>query len=251
MIKKVIKEKEVVSALTDANITMGLLETQSVIQDNMCDFFKEIGADGLRMVPISNCFFVVTKSKTIFSKKLTWQDKFVASSEVSSMSRLKLNLCTELTSGEDNVAVCLQEMVAIDADKRTPRLINTTLVPNDLECSKSCDIDFVRMQYEVSDEDVVGERYVDVTSVDFYKHTNNLEYIRFMLATLSLDYIVNHNIVDFEIHYISETHCGDRLTIYRKEVEDGGVYFQINRGESVMIKALMHVEDRDCELDEF
>ena len=244
MIKKITKEKEVVSSLTDCRLSMGLLETQSVIQDNMCDFFQEIGADGVRMVPIKNCFFVVTKSKIVFTKKLTWQDKFSATSEVSSMTRLKVNLCTELTSEEGLVAVCVQEMVAIDADKRTPCLVASTLFPLDLECGKKCDLDFERMVVDIEDSCYVGSHVVDVTNIDFYKHTNNMEYIRFMLTTLDLDYVLTHDIESFEIHYIAESRFGDELKIYRKEIDDG-YYFQINNGEKVVVKARMCFS-KDC-----
>lgn len=248
MVKKLIKEKEVVSALTDVNVCMGLLGTQSVIQDNMCDYFREIGSDGLLMIPVANCFFVVTKSKTVFRKTLSWRDKFVASSEPVSKTRLKFNLCTQLKCEDGVVAECVQEMVAIDATTRSPRLIDTTLVPKDLECVSECGITFSRMMFEVSVDDLVATRKVDVTNVDFYKHTNNLEYIRFMLATLDLDYLINHKVAEFEIHYLIESRCCDVLDIYRKEVDEG-MYFQVNRGQDVIVKALIKFEERDAKDD--
>lgn len=246
------KEKEVVSSLVDINLELGLIGAQSIVQDNMCDYFKLIGADGPTMVPKCNCFFVVSKSKIKFNKMCKWQDGLIAESMIVGKSRIKLNLLTRLKDGDGNiVAECMQEMVPIDATTRSIKMLSDTLVPEDLEVSGESDMAFNRLVVDYEDVDACKVVAVDSGNVDFYKHTNNIEYIKMMLSSLSVEYLASHQIVEFEINYVTESRAGDVLTLYRKELDDGKVAFQLKRGNDVVTRALLSVCVRENRVDLF
>jgi len=238
------QDLKVLSSWTDTNIEMGLVQSLSVVQDNMCEFFRKLGCDGLTMVPVCNCFFVVTKTKIQFNNFLKWLDKFRLVSQISNKTRIKLNLCTDLIDESGNVfASCVQEMCAMDATERSLRMLNTTLVPEDLEVSKDSDIGFVRLNFDMTEDDLVFVKKVDVTNLDFYKHTNNVEYVRMMFSTLDLDFVTNNKVKDFEIHYVTESRFGNELKLYRR-ISDSSVTFEIRKGENVVVKALLNYEIR-------
>ena len=116
---------KVLSSWTDTNVSMGLVQSLSVVQDNMCEFFKNINSDGITMVPVCNCFFVVTKTKIVFNDFIKWLDEFKIISQVSSKTKIKVNLHTDIIDKSGNLlAYCLQEMCPIDATERSLRLIS-------------------------------------------------------------------------------------------------------------------------------
>ena len=244
--KNIFEQKMKVGAsLTDTNIDLGLVQSLFVVQDSMCEFFKNIGCDGLTMIPACNSFLVVTKTKIKFFNNLQWLDEFVVRSEISSKSRVRLNLTTEVLS-KDNVVVCLcnQEMCAVDATARTLRMLNTTLVPDDLEITKECEMAFEKLNCVVQEKDLIKTHRVDVTNLDFYKHTNNVEYVKLMISTLDLDFVSNNKIEEFEIHYIAESRFGNELKIYRI-IENDYVYFEIKHEEGLVVKAVLTYSKND------
>lgn len=231
---------KVLSSWTDINMELGLAQALSVVQDNMCEYFRELKCDGPTMVPVCNCFLVVTKTKIKFNNYLKWLDSFKVVSEISSKTRIKINLNTEILDESGGVAVsCLQEMCAMDSNLRKLRMLDTTLVPSDLEVTKVSDIVFSKFDIEVEEKDLVKTCNVNVCNLDFYKHTNNVEYVRLMLSTLDLDFVSNNKINDFEIHYITESRYGNELKIYRKEINDG-LYFEIRKEDNPIIKAFLN-----------
>jgi len=167
-------------------------------------------------------------------------------------SRIKLNLLTSLKDDDGKiVAECMQEMVAIDATTRSIKMLSDTLVPEDLEVSGESDMAFNRLVIDYEDVDACKVVAVDSGNVDFYKHTNNIEYIKMMLSSLSVEYLASHQIVEFEINYVTESRAGDVLTIYRKELDDGKIAFQLKRGNDVVTRALISVCVRENKVDLF
>lgn len=239
--KNIFEQKlKVGASLTDVNIQMGLTQSLSVVQDNMCEYFKMLGCDGLTMMPVCNCFFVLTKTKIKFNKFLTWLDMFNVSSEITNKTRVKVFINTNITNdSQEIVSSCIQEMVPMDADKRCLRMIDTTLFPADLETTGNADIEFSRMDFELEDDKICKTVNVGTVNLDFYRHTNNVEYVRLMMSCLELDFFDNNIIEDFEIHYISESRYEDVLDIYMDKLEDS-IVFEIKRSEQLVCKARLN-----------
>lgn len=228
------RDLKVEASLTDVNIQFGLIPALTVAQDNMCEYFRQIGCDGITMIPVKNCFFVLTKSKIKFENFATWLDRFSANTELVSKSKIRVSLQTDFDADDKHLATCMHEMCAMDATERTLRAVETTLMPEDLETTKSADFAFEKMSFELTGEDMVGMHRVNVGNLDFYKHTNNLQYVQIMFSTLGLPFVENMVVEDFEIHYIAETRNGDVLAIF-KRVEEDKVLFQISNVDNKCI----------------
>ena len=243
---KLIHERNLIvnSTWTDVNINMGLLPTLAVVQDNMCEYFKLLGCDGLTMVPACDCFLVVTKNKIHFNDFIQWLDEFKITSEISGLTRIKLLLETNITNKDGKViATCEQEMCAMDNTLRKIRMLDTTLVPKDLEVTKEQLLNFERMSFDLSEENFVENRDVKVVNLDFYKHTNNIEYVRMMLSLVDLKFLEENIITDFEIHYISESKFGDVLELY-KQIEEDKICFEIKKDGKALTKAMLKYEKK-------
>ena len=238
MINILERNMKVESSLTDVNIQFGLIPALTVAQDNMCEYFRQIGCDGILMIPVKNCFFVLSKTKIKFDNFATWLDEFCVKTELVNKSKARVSLQTDFDSNGKHLATCMHEMCAMDATERTLRAINTTLMPEDLETTKDTELSFDKLNFELTNEDMVGMHRVNVGNLDFYKHTNNLQYVQIMFSTLGLPFVENNVIDEFEIHYLSETINGDVLAIFKK-VEDDRVLFQITNVEGKCVTKAM------------
>lgn len=239
MINIIERDLRVDASLMDASVKFGFVPTLAVAQDNMCEYFEKINCDGFKLLPSCNAFFVLTKSKIKFYDYLNWLDKFKVKTELISKTKIRVNLGTSFVdSTGKEFAVCSHEMCVMDATSRSLRMINSTPFPEDLECTSNIDLSFEKMQFILDEEDLVETIKVRAINLDFYKHTNNIQYINFMFSLLDLEFIDNNIIEDFEIHYIAETRNNDELKLYKK-VENNKIYFQINKDENIVTKAIL------------
>lgn len=239
MIEVFERDLKVDASLTDVNIQFGLLPALTVAQDNMCEYFRNLGCDGITMIPICNCFFVLIKTKIKFYDFVTWLDNIKARTELVDKSKIRVVVETNIESNGKKIATCDHQMCAMDNTERTLRTVASTLMKEELETSKECDLTFDRMSFELTQEDFVTSHKINLSNLDFYKHTNNLQYVQLMMALLELDFVENVVVDDFEIHYIAESRINDELLLY-KRIEDNKVLFQINRGDSCITKAVLN-----------
>ncbi len=233
------RKLKVDASLTDINAEMGLVSALTVAQDNMCEQFKLLGCDGITMIPVANCFFVLTKSKIKFNRGIKWLDEFLATTEFTQKSKIRVEIQTTLKDDKGVFAICEQQMCPIDATSRSIRSVDSTLMPVDLETSAVSTMQFEKMSFELDDSDYFCSITITAGNLDFYKHTNNLQYVHFMYSSLGLEFAENNFIEDFEIHYIKETKLGDNLQLYKK-IEGGRVLFEIKNESVIIAKAILN-----------
>lgn len=219
MTKELISKLKLPASMIDINARLGFVDCLTCLQDNMCEYFKILGCDGLTMVPICNAFFVITKTKIQFVEKANWLDEIELKTSISKKSNIRVNLNNNIYKDGSPIVYGLQEMCAVGATDRKLRMVDSTLFPNDIELDTSSnDLAFSKLMEEFTEDDFVKEIIIDASHLDFYKHTNNVEYSKFVLSTLSIDDLENKEIESFEIHYINQCVMGDVLKIYKKQV---------------------------------
>ncbi|MBE5757813.1 MAG: hypothetical protein E7345_02650 [Clostridiales bacterium] len=240
MTNELINEHVVNASLLDTKSKLGLVGSVICMQDNMCEFFEKNGADGLTMLPICNAFFVITKTLIKFNEYASWLDKIKIKTNVAKKSNIRVTLSNNIYLN-DKVIVCgIQEMCAVDGDSRKLRTVHSTLFPKDI-CESGLEnneLAFTKFAEELTDEDFVKTIKVDLSHLDFYKHTNNVECVKFCLSTLPLDIYENNEIDTFEIHYINQTVLGDEINIFRK-MNDKKVYFELKLTDGTVVTKSM------------
>lgn len=234
---KYIQELKVLSSQIDSEAKMGIVQNFSIVQDNMCEYYKNVDCDGLSMVPTHNCFFVVTKTRLKILDYARWLDNIFVSTNLVKLTPARMNLLTEISKNSNVISYALQEMCAIDNDSRKMRLLNTTKYPanTDIDTCKF-DIDFDKIESNFIEEKyLVDEIKVKVSQIDFYRHINNVEYIKLMLNTLTLDEVNNAKFNDIQINYLHECREGDILKIYRKIINNEYIFTVVRDGEIVAL----------------
>lgn len=233
---------KVLSSMTNSNAEVGITHALSYLQDNMSEYFGSLNCDGITMIPKANCFWVMTKSKIKFNSKVKWLDNVTLKTYLSRKSAARLNIVNDILGDTGEVAIeGIQELCAMDSDTRKIRLIKSTLLPEDLESiDTDIDLEFSKLDFELSESKLKKEVTVSSENIDYFGHTNNVEYSRFILSTFSGEELKRITPNTFEIHYISESREGEKLFIYVDQIENKYL-FEIKSGEKICVKAIMEL----------
>ncbi len=71
------------------------------------------------------------------------------------------------------------------------------------------------------------------TSLDYCYHTNNIEYVRFMLNTYPVEHFKTHEPAQLEIHYASQSFEGEKLDIMKASDESGDQFQILRDGQEI------------------
>lgn len=228
------QEVKVLSSKTDEKCRLGVLGTFGLLQDNMCEYFRNLKCDGLNLVPTHNCFFVVSKTKVHFNSNINWLDRVSIVTEDVKVSKVAVDLHTTFDNSAGNQCIdCTQEMCVMDCTSRRLRLVNSTPFPMENVCGDRLKI-FEKLQH-LDDGECVGDIVVRYSNIDFYRHTNNVEYVRFILDCMPIE-MTHREIVDFEIHYLQESRLGDNLKVFFKQI-DNIAHFEIRCNNYDIVRA--------------
>lgn len=231
---------KVLSSMTDSNAKVGPIYALSYLQDNMSEYFRVLGCDGISMLASSKCFWVMSKTKVQFDSLPGWLDMITLETSVQKITPIRLNLSNNILNGDGEIAIRgLQEICAMDSDTRRLKTIKSTLLPSNITpTNESNSLEFSRMDFELGVEKLAKEIVIDSTRIDYFGHTNNVEYAKIFMSTLSGNELKILNPKVFEIHYISESKEGENLQVYKEKIENKYL-FEIKNNDKVVCKAVL------------
>lgn len=124
----------------------------------------------------------------------------------------------------------------IDTDSRQPVDIlaeRDGLITQYIETAEPCPIEpFQRVR--ITKEKAVCQRIVDTrySDVDVNGHINSVKYIEHILDLWDIDFYRTHRLKRFDIAYVAESHCGDRLHLFVESVADGEYCVQVMKQQA-------------------
>ena len=237
---ELVNELKLPSTMTDIHGRLGLVGALGLVQDNMCQFFRMLECDGFIMEPLLHCFWVVTKTNIKLFASADWLDEIIVKTYLSKKTNIRLNLTTEIILKKNNtlLAQCVQELCAMGSIDRKIRLVADTLFPKDIEV---VDLDYafkkINVDIETMDNRLLSIEY---SNIDFCLHTNNLEYIKFMLNCYPLDFWKDKAVLEFDIQYLSESRFGNELKVYSKKDENKCQFAIVNDGNIITKSELIY-----------
>ena len=222
----------------DRKISLSLLDSFYLIQDMMTEYFGFLKSDNIILKRENNAIWVLTKTKVHFNNLPVWRDVVEGTVFTTNIKPIRVGTETQFKDKDNNILFYAnQETCAIDLDDRKIKKISTVNYPKDLEIIEGINKEkYLKLNDEFTIDDKVSEQIVHSTDIDFSHHTNNVSYIRFILNSLSSEFLDNCKVTDFEIHYINETKEGQKLEIYRK-LKDTDVDFLIKENDIEIVRA--------------
>lgn len=221
--------------MSDTQATMSVMGAFNVIQDAITELTGQLNIDGVTLKKKYNALWVFTKTRVKFIKKLAWNDEFVVNSFISYISVAKINVDVEIKDKFGEIAIYSRtELCALDIDAQRIRKTSTVGVDETmLSDNKTMEIVFTK--FEANDLPAVDTVKIKYTNMDFSHHTNNSEYVRFIMNTYSANEIESKPIKEFEIIYANQSFESDVLVIRKANFADKDIVM-IDKNEKPVIK---------------
>lgn len=120
----------------------------------------------------------------------------------------------------------------IDTQTRQPQdilEIHDGDIANWIEADKECPIEKSSRVKMTDKAEFVREIDTYYNDVDVNGHVNSIKYIEHILDLFGIDYYREHNIKRFEIAYVAESYCGDKLSFWREQTGDNEYCIRITK----------------------
>ena len=235
---KYINKTRVTASQTDAGIGLSVLGAAQIIQDNVCAFFACFKKDNVALKTGYNAVWVFVKNKFKRLDIAEWNEEITVESFITARTSATIIVDTAIRKSNGRTAVYARtEMCVINLSTQRICRISSVELEEDIPVYPSENgFGFCRIGAE--ELSVVREKYsfyVPSTSIDYCMHLNNVEYLRFILNAVSVDYAINHVIKEVEIHFACQSREGEKLSVLAANTEDGEIY-EVKNGEKTAVK---------------
>lgn len=171
--------------------------------------------DGFTVRREYNAFWVFTKNRVKILSDVYWGEVLTVESFVSNVSLVKMDVDTVVKKFDgDVVAYSRCEMCALDVT--TERIRRTSSVGvNESVVAETALMDVVFEKIDDASLPQVETATVRSTNIDFSRHTNNVEYLRFLFNTYTVEQLISNPIKEIEVNYVNQSYEGDALTVHK------------------------------------
>ncbi len=210
------KSQIVGTSVIDANAKLSYIGLFDVVEDAITEAMGQLQLDGITVKRKFNVFWVFTKNKIRLFQRPGWGDPFTVQSFVSSLSTAKMVVDTALRRPDGTlVAYSSCEMCLLDI--ATGRICRTSAVglgSDFVTEPPQCDVTFDKL--DDADLPQVGTVTVRSTNIDYSRHCNNVEYLRFLFNSYSVAELDSLPVSEIEVYYVAQSYEGDALSVHKR-----------------------------------
>ena len=228
------KKIRITTSMTDYSQGLSVIGALRIVEDFLCDFFASLGIDNPTVRKNYGAFWVFSKNKVDFLEKVAWGEELTVKCFFTKISAA--SIVTTLLFQKEGGNIALSSSVECCFISVTDGKI---LPIKTLDFDKTCATATNDRIYEKFDAPIGGEATVfkvSSTSIDYSMHTNNVEYLQYVLGQYSVEELTTSPVLSIEAHYLRQTFEGDELKCYRSR-KDGEDVFALYIGEAVALKA--------------
>lgn len=206
--------KQIVGAgACDPSGRLSLVGALTLIEDAITATLAKMELDGFTVRRKYGALMVFSKNHLRYLQAINWQDKISVSCFIAmkSAARMNVDVCVKNMAGE--IALYARtEVCAVDAQTGRLRRMDSVGVGEQVKV--------VRAPYDLPFEPMEGEgELIDTVTVrtgniDYAGHTNNVEYIRLLLNTFTLDEWRGMAPHELQVAYLNQSFLGDELSIH-------------------------------------
>lgn len=228
------------SSLIDANAHISFIGLFDVIEDAITECMGSLRLDGVTVKRDYNAFWVFTKNKIRLFERPVWGEEFSVESFISSLSSAKMVVDTALKKSDGTIwAYSSCEMCVLDIETGRIRRTSTVGIDDTIAVeTPQCEICFSK----IDDSYIPPIETVKVrsTNVDYSRHCNNVEYMRFLFNTYTVGELTELPVKDIEVCYVSQSYEGDELTVHKAVSSEYDVLAVKKDGSTVIKCRITH-----------
>lgn len=207
------------AGLCDPRGYLSLLGALMLVEDAVTVTLDKIDINGFKMRRDYGAVLVFSKNHVKFLEAVKWNEKVKVSCFIStkSMARMNVDVCVK---NQDGVIVLYArtEVCAVDVESGRIRRLDAVGIGSEVRVVRP----LIEMEWTplTGDGKLVDTVKIRTGNIDYAGHTNNVEYIRLLLNTFTLEEwrggIVPR---ELQVAYVSQSFLGDSLDIYSCEQE--------------------------------
>lgn len=212
---KLIKHGKVSSCMTDPLANLSVIGCFGIAEETVTELMGEFKIDGVTVKKAYNAVWVFAKSKLKVLSNIAWNEQYTVVGFISKVTRVSICIDVEIKNKSDEPCAYFRvELCALDLQSGKIRRMSTVGVDDGIQAeTPETDLSFSKFDAENLPE--TAQVKINYTNIDFAGHTNNKEYIRFMLNTYSVRELEERPIKEMDIVYINQTYENDVLTVQK------------------------------------
>ena len=197
-----------------SNESLSVMGAFQIIQDAVTEYMGELKIDGITVKREFNAFWVFVKTRAKFFKKLGWGDEYTVCAFLSSVSLAKLYADVEVRDKSEDLVFCARvELCVLDIATGRIKKVASVGVDESMLSPASTEIAFGK--FDDNQSSLIEQVKVRSTNIDHSHHTNNLEYLRFIMNTYSVAETEAKNVREMEVDYVSQSYENDVLDVLK------------------------------------
>lgn len=226
--------KNVGASLTDANANLSPIGAMTLVEDNLTELFKQLKIDGLTTREKYGAVWVFLQNHIKFIKTVRWQEQITLASFISYKSALRICVDTCIkNSNQEIVAYSRIQLCSIDTTTQRPRRTDTVGIDDTVAAEKPmCDIDFAKP--ELTDMRFIKHITIRSSNIDYAHHTNNIEYVRFLINTFSVQDLLNKPVREIDVQYKHQSFENDAILIFGNKTQNTAI-FEIRKDSAQLL----------------
>ena len=231
---KLIKHEKVNSCMTDPLANLSVIGCFEIAEETVTELMGKLKIDGITVKKAYNAVWVFSKSKLKVLSNIAWNEQYTVVGFISKVTRVSIDIDVEIKNKSDELCAYLRvELCALDLQSGKIRRVSTVGVDDSIPTeTPETDLSFSKFDAENLPETEKVE--VKYSSIDYAGHTNNKEYIRFILNTYSVRELEARPVKEMDIIYINQSFENDILTILKNSGEDRDIIAIQKDGEFIV-----------------
>lgn len=233
---KWIKQQRIGSSIADTKGNLSILGIFQIAEESATELMGELHIDDITVKREYNAIWVFTKTKTEHLRSIGWNEVCTVVSFPSKITRASMCIDTAIKNARDELCAYARiELCALDLKTGQIRKVSSVGVDNTgIAEPPAHDLTFTKFTAEDLSE--IGQRRVRSTSIDFAGHTNNKEYIRFILDTYSVRELEERPIREMEVMYVNQSYENDILTLRKGNFQNKDIV-SVQTGDKIIVKS--------------
>ncbi len=201
----------------DPSGRLSLIGALTLVEDAITAMLAKMELDGFTVRRKYGALTVFSKNHLRYLQPIGWQDKIVVSCFVSSKSAARMNLDVCVKKAGQIALYARTEVCAVDAQTGRIRRMDTVGVNEQVKIVRA-PYDLVWQPLPQNLGTLIDTVTVRTGNIDYAGHTNNVEYIRLLLDTFTLDEWRSMAPSELQVAYLNQSFLDDSLSIYRAEL---------------------------------
>lgn len=227
------KQTYVSGSMCDGKLKLSVIAADETVENAVTELMGDLGIDGIVAKAKYNAMWLIVKNNIRFIRRPEWRERFTVRCYISKHSSVKLNIDTAAV-GENGERLfeARTELCAIDLETGRIRKAETVGFKAEMAHGEPLEgLGFTR--FPKDEPSFVESVTVRSTSLDYCWHTNNIEYVKFILNDFDAEFFKTHEFAELEIHYSNQSFESEQLDISKISTPDCSFYFIRRNGEEI------------------